>query len=339
MVESADPKELLTRANDLDALAKRMGDNVNAASKAITKLMSTWSGPAADQSASVVQPLLNWASGAATTGSQIANRLGHYAEALNRARLEMPSPVDPTQLDAVAGGGTATVNNLSMNEPELTAMANGDTATQAQASAAKAKAVEVMRRFEQESESAYHGMPTFTKPPKAGNFPSPEPMPEPPVPPIPHPPKPQPPTQTPPTTQQPGNPANPGASTSTSASDYRGPSGLGVDLGTGSPGGAAAFGAGGGLPGTGMGSGGVIGMAGLGTGPVSGVGEEAAAQRAGAMAAGEAAAEQAGVEGFAPMGMGGGRSGDADREHRNSYGEESNLIGELPAAFPPVLGL
>jgi hypothetical protein len=339
MVESADPKDLLNRADELDTLAKRMGDNVNAAYQSMQKLMSTWSGPAADQSASVVQPLLDWASGAATTGSQIAGRLGHYAEALNRARLAMPAPVDATQLDAVANGGTATVGPLDMNAPELTAMANGDTATQAQADAAKAKAVEVMQRFEEESASAYHGMPTFSRPPKSGNFPSPEPAPEPPIPPVsPAPPRPTPPPVTPPTSTDPKTPPpGSGASSSTSASDYAGPSG--VDLGTGAslvPGTGVGVASG---AGSGIGSG-VIGVTGLGsgTGPLSAVGEEAATQRAGALAAEEAAA-QGEWSGFAPMPMTGARSGDQDGEHRNDYGQESNLIGDLPAAFPPVLGL
>jgi hypothetical protein len=335
MVESADPKDLLNRADELDTLAKHMGDNVNAAYQSIRKLMSTWSGPAADQSASVVQPLLDWASGAATTGSQIAGRLGHYAEALNRARLAMPAPVDATQLDAVANGGTATVGPLDMNEPELTAMAAGDTATQAQADAAKAKAVEVMQRFEEESASAYHGMPTFTRPPKSGSFPSPEPAPEPPIPAPPAPPKSTPPPVTPPTSPAP--PPGSGASSSTSASDYAGPAG--VDLGTGaSPLPGAGSGVSSGL-GSGLGNG-VIGVTGLGagTGPLSGVGEEAATQRAGAVAA-EEAAEQGNWRGFAPMPMNGGRSGDQDGEHRNDYGQESTLFGDLPAAFPPVLGL
>jgi hypothetical protein len=338
MVESADPKDLLNRADELDALAKRMGDNVNAAYQSMRKLMATWSGPAADQSASVVQPLLDWASGAATTGSQIASRLGHYAEALNRARLAMPAPVDATQLDAVANGGTATVGPLDMNEPELTAMANGDTATQTQADAAKARAVEVMRHFERESASAYDGMPTFDRPPKSGKFPSPEPAPEPPIPPAPPgPPKPTPPPVTvtpPPTSPDPQAPVpGSGASSSTAASDYAGPSG--ADLGTAAGAGPVSG------AGSGIGSGviGVTGLgAGIGTGPVSEVGEEAATQRAGALAA-EEAAEQGEWRGFAPMPMTGGRSGDQDGEHRNDYGQESNLIGELPAAFPPVLGL
>ncbi len=344
MVESADPKELLSRADDLDALAKRMGDNVNAVYKAMAKLMSAWSGPAAERSAAVVQPLLNWASGAATTGSEIAVRLGRYAEALNRARLAMPSPVDVHQLNAVAQGDPAIVNNLNMNEPELVEMAHGDTATQAQATAAKATAVDVMRRFEREAESAYRGMPTFTKPPKVGSFPSPEPMPEPPVPPIPPPPRPRPPAPpTVPTTtrQPPGDPGDPAGNTGTTASDYLGSAGLGPGLGVAGPGGGAATsGVGSGLPVSGVGSGGVIGMTGfgLGSGPLSGVGAESAEQRAGALAAGEATAEQAGWDGFAPMGPGG-RSGDGDREHRNAFAEEPNLIGELPPAFPPVLGL
>jgi hypothetical protein len=339
MVESADPKEMLSRANELDALAKHMGDNVNGAYRAMEKLMSTWSGTAADQAASVVQPLLNWASGAATTGSEIARRLGTYAEALNHARLRMPNPVDAQQLDAVADGGTATVNNLSLNEPELAAMANGDTATQAQATTAKNKAVEVMRQFEQESGSAYHGLPTFTRPPKAGNFPSPEPAPPgPPRLPGPPPRKPIPPTP-PGKPQPPAQPVGPapGANSGTTASDYAGPTGLGA-VGSG---GGATFGAGGASTGTGMGTGGVIGMpafaGGAASGALSGAGDEAGSQGAAAMAAEEA--EPGGWGGFAPMGMGGGRHGDQDGEHRNSYAKEPNLIGELPAAFPPVLGL
>jgi hypothetical protein len=35
----------------------------------------------------------------------------------------------------------------------------------------------------------------------------------------------------------------------------------------------------------------------------------------------------------------GGRRGDRDGEHHDRYAGRPDLIGELPPAFPPVLGL
>jgi hypothetical protein len=38
--------------------------------------------------------------------------------------------------------------------------------------------------------------------------------------------------------------------------------------------------------------------------------------------------------------MPGGRApGDQDGSHRNKYAKATDLVGELPPAFPPVLGL
>jgi hypothetical protein len=53
--------------------------------------------------------------------------------------------------------------------------------------------------------------------------------------------------------------------------------------------------------------------------------------------AGAAAAEEGGWGGFAPMG--GGARSERDGDHRDRYAGKPDLFGELPPAYPPVLGL
>jgi PPE family len=285
MVMSADPAALQQRATHLDTLATRMGAAGRDAHRTLETLLATWSGGTADQVAAVVRPVLDWMATAATTGTEIAARLGRFAEAVNQAREDMPIPV-------------------------------GTTATPEQAHATKDKAVAVMNRYEAASVQAYHGMPTFTAPPRVPGVHVPPPVsppqPTPIVPPI-------------SPTQQP----MPTLSAATTPSDF-----------VGSTSGATGFGGPGGLAGSAVGgiSGGVAGGASAALpGAVSGAGMIAATE--GELAAMNAAqAEQGGWSGFAPMGAGGQR-GAQDGEHRDRYAGRPDLIGELPPAFPPVLGL
>lgn len=352
MVDAADPHAVMDRSTDLSTLAATMGDDTEHVRALLQRLLSTWDGPAADQTAAAVRPVLDWAAQAATTASEIASRLGQYAEAIDTARKNMPAPVDYQQIDAAAVGGTVTVNgDLDLHRSELTAMAHGDTATAAQAEAKKAEAVKVMRHYEHASAGAYHGLPTFTKPPKMAGLPTTTPTPEPP--PVV--------TPEPPVLPQPIGPVGPGdphdptapgsnpvpggqQSGSTTLSSFAGPVG---------PGGGGVIGGQGGFGGIGGGVGtvGLPGLSGL-SGGVAGAGPASAAAapiggfaantegQLGRMAGAEAAAEgEGGWTGFGPMGQGGGRGFDRDGEHRDRYAGKPDLFGELPAAYPPVLGL
>jgi hypothetical protein len=290
MVMSADPARLHERAAHLDTLAARMGDAGRDAHNTLETLLSSWSGATADQVAAVVRPVLDWMAATATTGTEIAARLGQFAAAANRAREEIPAPVT----------GAATPD---------------------QAHAAKTTADHVMHRYEQASVQAYHGMPTFTKPPTVPGVHVPPPV---------APPRPaqiQPPV--PPLPQQPVTSPTTTPSAVTTPADF-----------VGSASGATGFGAPGGMAGGVVG--GVAGGAAGGAtaalpGAVSGAGMAAATEgQLAAMTAAEA--ESAGWSGFAPMGAGG-RRGDRDGEHHDRYAGRPDLIGELPPAFPPVLGL
>jgi hypothetical protein len=70
---------------------------------------------------------------------------------------------------------------------------------------------------------------------------------------------------------------------------------------------------------------------------MSAVGAMTATEDGVAPVADAAVEEPAGWNGFAPMA--GGRRGDEDAQHRDRYAGRPDLIGELPPAFPPVLGL
>jgi PPE family len=339
MIMSADPKAVMGRATDLSDLAKAMGEDAEQVRSTLQTLLSSWSGPAADQTAAAIKPVLDWAAEAATTATEIAARMGHYAEAINTARTHMPAPVDYRQLNAVADGQTVSVSDLDLNAPELSAMAHGDTATAEQAAASKTKAVKVMRHYEHASATAYHGTPTFSKPPSLPGLVSRPPAPTPPPPPGPVPAQPpghdQPqPNPTVPASTLPAStlPSSVGTTTPSSFAGPMSPGGIGAAVG-GGPGLVGTGGIGGG----GIGAAGAVGAsnpvvsgAAVGEGAMSTAGRMAAAE-------GELAAEQGGWGGFAPMG-GGARSGQ-DGEHRDRYAGKPDLFGELPPAFPPVLGL
>jgi hypothetical protein len=321
MVMSADPAALLRRSEHLNTVATDLGRNAEDVRGMLDRLLATWSGGTADQVAAVVRPVLQWMAESAGTGTEVAARLGHFAETINRARDEMPYPVHNQVLDAAANGQTVSVANTPDDTQLIKQIAAHTTATPAQAHAAKAKAVEVMHRYDHASAQAYHGMPTFTKPPAVLGVTVPHPTPPPQPPPI-HPP--------PPVRQPPPIGSTTTTSSVTTPSDFTGSA----------AGGATGFGGPGGLAGSA--AGGLAGSVGGGAsaalpGAVSGAGMVAATE--GELAAMNAAqAEQAGWSGFAPMGAGGQR-GAQDGEHRDRYAGRPDLIGELPPAFPPVLGL
>ncbi|HEX5117871.1 MAG TPA: PPE domain-containing protein [Pseudonocardiaceae bacterium] len=319
MILPADPKEIMHRADQLNTLAADMDSAVEGVRDAMQKLMSAWSGNAADTANQAVTPALDWATQAATTASEIAHRLGAYADAIDKARADMPLPADFRQMDAHAAGAAP--------------MPTGETGT----AAGKQQAVHVMRRYEHASAQAYHGLPTFQHPPTVGHLPAPGPAPEPPATVTPTPPLPQPvplPLPQPPTSHD--GPLPDVGSASTSLSSFTGPVGPAGVIGGPGSGGLAA-----GLPGgspVGPFGGVPAGAAVPGTAPVSGAGVLAAGPArlgpAGAMAE---AAEEPGWGGFAPMGQGG--RGDRDGEHRDKFAGRPDLVGDLPPAFPPVLGL
>jgi uncharacterized protein YukE len=330
MVMSADPAALHRRSEHLSTLAHRMGDAGKDVRTTLETLLSTWSGPTAQQVAAVVHPVLKWMAESATTASEIAARLGQYAEAVNQAREDIPYPVYDQQLNAVAADRTVVVPDTPDYALLIEQMAQGKTATSAQAHAAKTRAVQVMHRYERASVHAYSGMPTFTAPPRVPGMTVPPPAPPPhpaPIVPPPHPVgqvgpvDPTAPTGTTTTTSSVTTPSDFAGSTSGAigATGFSGPGGVAGGLAGSVVGGAAG------------------GAAMAQPGAVSGAGMLAAAEgRLAAMTAAEAG--QAGWSGFAPMGANG-RPGEQDGEHRDRYAGRSDIVGDLPPAFPPVLGL
>lgn len=310
MLMSAKPKSMMDHAHELSNLAATMNQNAEEIQSQLQKLLSSWSGEAAQAAADAINPVLEWAYGSATKASTIAARLGEYAMAINTARADIPPPVDYPQLESFDHGDAADVGNATMNYFELMAMVDHKPATSAQATASKNQAVDVVRVYEQRSHTAYQGMPTFTKPPQIRGVPADAPSAEP-----------------PPTTAH--NPSHPGStdqSGTTTLSSYAGP----PSGGSGVPGSSALFGSGG-MPGGGPGA---SPLSGVGLLPNSPAAEEGQFDP---LAAEQAAAEEGGWQGFAPRGQRG-RS-DRDGEHRDRYAARRDVVGELPPAFPPVLGL
>lgn len=305
IVEQADPETMFTEAEKLRKLADHLGDVTTQAHGVAQDVLGAWDGQAAGDAAGRITEFLGWADKTANTANSIAGLLSQYAHVLNRARLTMPVPP--------SASGT----------------------TSAQAADSKTEAVHVMEHYAGQSRDIYAqlGQHTFTAPPSGTGMPLPPPAPEP------HPPVHQPPT--PPSSQP--DPTAPSSVTTTTPSDFTGTPG---SLTGGMPG-MPGLPGGGGLPGVGLpgagslaagltGSG--VGSAILGPGAMSGVGDaEAAAGMA--PGAGMAADEPAGWNGFAPMPGAGRAAGDQDGSHQDKYAQQSDVIGELPPAFPPVLGL
>lgn len=333
MVMTADPHHLMRHAHHLSDFASTTNKKIEEIQSNLQRIFSSWSGDAAKTAADKIGPVLEWAYSSATKASEIAHRLGEYATAINTARVDMPPPTDYGQLNAVHNGGSAEIGDPTMNYFELKAIANNHTATSADAAASKAKAIEVVRVYEQNSRKAYAGTPTFTQPPKIPGIPS--------IPPSPEPPSRRPLTLTPMPTHDPTPvPPGPGATAqpvdATSLSGYVGPSSgtgaLGVPGGSGM---LSGLGAVGGVPGA-IGSGpGVSSLPGVGLLPNPAVEEGQLDPLAAEQAA--AAEGEAGWPGFMPAGAGG-RS-TRDGEHRDRFSLRPDLIGELPPTYPPVLGL
>lgn len=327
MVMRADPQGLMNRAYDLSGHAATMNRTVEDIQSRLQSLFSSWGGEAAQTAADKINPVLEWAYDSATKASDVANRLGEYARAINTARITMPPPTDNGQVDAVHSGGSAEIGDPTMNYFELKAIVNRQTATPTQAEASKDKAIQVVRVYEKASHTASKNMPTFTRPPGIGPFPPMPPSPEPqhrPDFPVTH----------------PGSSSQPSAARqsvgATTLSSYVGPpSGTGA---FGAPGGSGilgGLGSTGGMPGA-IGSGpGMSPVSGVGLLPNNPVAEEG--QLDPLVAEQAAAAEEAGWPGCMPMGAGG-RS-NRDGEHRDRFSPHPDLIGELPPTYPPVLGL
>ena len=309
MVEAADPESMFTEAEKLWELAKELGDATTQANRIAQDVLGAWDGGAAQAAADRVTAFLNWADTTANTANNIADLLSQYSRVVNHARLTMPYPVQ-------AGGLTP----------------QGQIATPQQATASKTEAVHVMEHYASQSRTIYAELHQhqFSAPPTDTGMPLPPPSPEP-DPPAHQPPTPSPASTTPPST----TPA--AASLATTPSDFAGPVGDGTMPGI--PAGGTAAGA----PGIagGMGGspgGGMTGAPFIGPGAMSAVGGMTAAEDGMVPAAGAAAEETAGWNGFAPM-AGGGRTGQEDAQHRDRYAQRHDLVGELPPAFPPVLGL
>lgn len=307
MVESADPAPVFTHALNAHDFAEAMGLVNDAANKVAQDIVGVWSGNSADNAAEAISRFVKWADDTANTASHIARLLDQYAHVLNRTKLAMPYPVE-------AGKPTP----------------QGVIATPEQATASKNHAVEVMEHYATQSEQIYtelHGY-QFSPPPTGTGLPLAPPSPEPTLPP------PTKPSHSPPPVAGPTIPA----ATSTMPSDFIGPPSGGLMAPTtGLPdlGGLMNGGVLGGAPAAG---GAVAGFGGL---PVmSGVGSATAGETAPARVAGAAEGAPAGEE-LAPMAPIGAGGRDRVGEHRRKYGlpaTESELIGELAASWPSVLG-
>lgn len=327
MVISADPSSMMTTANHLDDLAGHMADTAGQIKGIVQSLESHWTGQTADQAASALNRVFNWADQTASTASDIAYRMGRYAEVTNTARRIMPLPTLPTPPDGQAADPAA-----------------GQAETAAAAQAAKQDAVRVMRQYAAESADIYHGMPTFSTPPSFAGVSFPPPQPEPPQPPpsVPSPGHTDPPAGSTTTSSSAVPPSVTPAAASTTPADFAATPGAGSAVGWGYDPLGGSLGLAGPLAGGGSGTpgGDAGGPAALIPGSRAGSSLSTAEEESQlARTAAAEAEQQAGWEGFAPLGNGSGRAGNQDLTHRDRYTPAQDLFGDLPPAYPPVLGL
>jgi uncharacterized protein YukE len=364
MIMSANPQAIQERAQAVHNFAQDMHNVTGFVHDTAQNMFGLWSGSSAEQAAHTINEVTNWADHTAETASQVAHSLGHYADALNEARNTMPEPINWGAVHKALSGGTVDLSTSGVNAATIQAIEQGHHPSTQQAQQKelenKTKAVVVMRKYHATSASIYHATPTFTNPPGITAVPV-DPVEPPPA---------WPPAGVtwPPPSGPPTGPVDPGkdgggdttttsgaAPMTTTGIGTTGLSPVGVGSGTGSyNSGIAALG--------GFGSGGLVNDEGGwgGFGSSGGAGAPIVAARATALrpgtASGAAALEEtevagsraamaaegqaeAGWGGFAPMGGAGGAGGGSDLDHRNRYGLRPDVIGELPEAFPPVLGL
>lgn len=210
-------------------------------------------------------------------------------------------------------------------------MPPNSTTAPAEQTASQDQAVGVMQRYARTAADIYDGMPTFTAPPSVAGIQFPAPESEPAQPPVA-----EPSSATAPPTFRPRGIAEPASATtpsmSTTLADF--PSAMNTDSGlaVGAPVGmvggvlgAQQGGVGGGVPVIGPNAGGSVGDGLLSetSNPVT----EANAMEA----------EQTALDGYAPMTRTG-RRGEQDGQYRSRY-TTADLVGALPPACPPVIGV
>ncbi|MBO0840098.1 MAG: hypothetical protein J2O49_04680 [Sciscionella sp.] len=142
-------------------LAKQIQQHSADVHTAMRKLLTTWSGPAAEQSATSVNALTDWADKVAIASNNVYVQLTHHAWALDNARKDMPVPVPYNAMQSLKHG-TVQVN---LNDPsgaaELRSLATDMHVTRTASTQAKSKAVQVMRQYASASHGVRQWLPNF----------------------------------------------------------------------------------------------------------------------------------------------------------------------------------
>lgn len=342
MIMSAEPSTMGARASRWAQVAQGVDDSTEAVQKVVQNLMFHWRGPSAVSAAASVSTLNRWATEAGQTAHQVGVGLDSYTSTVAEAKTKMPEPVHYHAERWFRDGYDVT----SLSGPEgaymMDALLDDHLPSKRESDKAKAEAVRVMEQYESASQTVHTSLPApFQAAPQVapGADAPGAPAPLPPV----------------------GVGVGGGGTSAASAVPIPGPgpvTGFGPGAGGfpggvpgATPGGPGGFGPGGFGPGgpggpfgAGVGVPGVIGGA-PGTGPrtsavpggLAGAGAQggAAGARGGAGLAGARGGAGTGM-GMYPPGAGTGR--DEDSEHRNKYDQGMDLMDDLPAAYPSVLG-
>jgi uncharacterized protein YukE len=336
MIMRSRPSELFERVDQWQQVAKKLEAYNKLLQEELSKLLTTWQGPAAAGAAASQQKLLSWAQDAATRASTISTQLANYGNALVDARMRMPQPQHrQAELDFRADEGTK-VQDGAVGAYKLLQLNSDRLPTELERREAKNEAVRVMQRLERDATAAERAMPRFSAPPSVTAAPDPAP-PDSPRPGAPQPPAlpPSPDPQMPPSAAPPGSP--PGFQTTPAAAS---PAVPGTGLGPGVPdsGGRPPYGGGVGPLGNGPWSAGPFhgGTGVLGERPAAGLGQVTKPGGASAMPV------RPGTAGHAPGLMPGPASARSDEDKEKPLADYLEGPGDVfsvdQPAYPPVLG-
>ncbi|MBO0839352.1 MAG: hypothetical protein J2O49_00805 [Sciscionella sp.] len=166
MVMSGEPSKVSQQAEQhwLD-VAKALQEHVDDVHNTVQQLLSTWSGPSAQQAAGSVNALTDWAGKVASASHAAYVQQSHHAWGLDDARKDMPAPVF-YHAEQDLGHSTVHVNTADpAGRAELAELAADLHQKRQAAVAAKNKAVTVMTTYAHQSEGVKHSLPTYPDPP------------------------------------------------------------------------------------------------------------------------------------------------------------------------------
>ncbi|GAA2786774.1 WXG100 family type VII secretion target [Saccharopolyspora taberi] len=156
-----DPGRVGELADDWVRLSREMSEASQNMAERLRDTETGWRGRAADAARSAIQKLADWNDEAGRTAGSLGDRISEQGRIMERARAEMPEPVEGAEaMEAVAAATFASGNLEGFARASMDARALRE-----QSSSAHQQAVEVMTRMENDSRVIDGDTPRFVPPP------------------------------------------------------------------------------------------------------------------------------------------------------------------------------